>query len=802
MTYEETNDNAGIDIHKLLKPFYKNIKSIILITLFIVFASIVYAYFLKNIYTSSVKLTVLNNETKQVRSILPNKATNQTDTKGKLETISLILQTQEFINSVIKKLDISQRYYIKKNFKKVTLYSFKNLSIELQIKEPNSKNLYGAFFKITPIDKKHFLLSIDNLKYSKIYEYNRTINTRYFKFKAIKNSTLFEKNYYVTKLDSYLLADEILSNMSTSIISDNILQIDYNDLVAKRAKDIVQKIADNIKTYTLNQKKSEINETLNFLNNEISKIESILKRAGEELKSYQTEGDSTSSNKISILRSITNKENLIENLKLQQNELKTFKNTLEIGKLNTISLLNSGIDISSIQSLIEHFRAGEIELNNMKLQKNNIEKSITKNVQLEELIRSLNTKKKYLEDLRFEYTEQYPEVQKVSQDIAKIKNNIINYIDINIKKLKNSLADNRDKILHNIIMVEKSIKNKIAIFKKDVKSQKRLLQKFQKENLDTQKLKDNLSLSKKTYTYLLEKRMELKIALNSTVSDIQIVENAKEPQSSTKPNKKLIVIIGAIFGVIASIIFVFFKIILDTKIRDMESIQLLTDIPIYGSLPSKKDKIFFDEALRKIRTEIQFEQDSKKNCTTILISSNMPNEGKTTVVVGLGMILSKGGKKVLLLDLDLRKPRLHQELNKSNIQGISEYLTKDTQLYNVIQNVDRDLDFISAGTIPNNPSELLMSRKFDRAIKELSKQYDYILFDTPPIGLVVDANTLLDYSDITIWVVRANISKKNFIEKINNLKSKKEIKRLGIVLNDLKENQIDDYSYGYDYNYK
>lgn len=234
----------------------------------------------------------------------------------------------------------------------------------------------------------------------------------------------------------------------------------------------------------------------------------------------------------------------------------------------------------------------------------------------------------------------------------------------------------------------------------------------------------------------------------------------------------------------------------------MESIQLLTDIPIYGSLPSKKDKIFFDEALRKIRTEIQFEQDSKKNCTTILISSNMPNEGKTTVVVGLGMILSKGGKKVLLLDLDLRKPRLHQELNKSNIQGISEYLTKDTQLYNVIQNVDRDLDFISAGTIPNNPSELLMSRKFDRAIKELSKQYDYILFDTPPIGLVVDANTLLDYSDITIWVVRANISKKNFIEKINNLKSKKEIKRLGIVLNDLKENQIDDYSYGYDYNYK
>ena len=802
MTYEETNDNAGIDIHKLLKPFYKNIKSIILITIFVIFASMVYAYFLKPIYNSYVTLTVLNSETKQVRSILPKDEPKETDTKEKLEKISLILQTQEFIKSVIKTLDISQKYYIEKNFKKVALYNFENLSVKIQIKEPDSKNLYGTLFKITPIDEKEFLLSIDKLKYKQVHQYNKTINTEYFKLKTIKKSTLPKRDYYVTKLDESLLVDEISSNMSTSIVTTTILQIDYNDVVPKRAKEVVQKIADTIKRYTLNQKKREIAETLKFVNKEIKKIESILKKEEEELKNYQTKIGEAYSNKISILRNITNKEELIEQLKLQQNELKIFKNTLNIGKLNTVSLLNSGIDISSIQSLIERFRDDEIKLNNMILQKNNIEKSITKNRQLEQLISSLNNKKKLLEDLRFEFTEEYPEVKKVSKDIAKIEENIMNYIDINIEKLENSLANNKNRILHNIIMVEKSIKNKIKMFKRDIISQKKLLQTFQKENLDTQKLKDNLSLSKKTYTYLLEKRMELKIALNSAVSDIQIIENAKEPQSPIKPNKKLIVIIGAIFGFILALIYTFLKVVLDTKVRDIDSIQLLTNIPVYGSLPSKKYKNFFYEALRKIRTNIQFIQESKKRCTTILISSNMQNEGKTTVVVGLGMILSKGGKRVLLLDLDLRKPRLHQELNKSNRYGVSEYLTTDIELHLVIQNIDINLDFISAGAIPNNPSELLMSKKFNIAIKELSKHYDYILFDTPPIGLVVDATTLLDYSDIAIWVVRANVSKKNFIEKIDELKSKKEIKKLGIILNDLKKNQIDDYSYGYNYRHK
>lgn len=805
-TLKET-DNSGVDIKTLLKPLSQNFLSIILITSVILLASVVYAYFLKSIYTSSVTLAFPNSETKQVRSILPNKTGDSTDIKEKLERISLILQTPKFIKLVVKNLEISQCYYIEKNYKKNAVYNFKNLSIDLQIhhQASDTKNLYGTFFQISPINKKQFLLSIDELEYSKIHYYNRTIHTKYFTLKATKNATLSEKSYFVTKVDQESLVDEILSNMSTSVVFDNMLKIEYNDVIPKRAKEIVEEIANNFKAYTLKEKQSEVVETLKFLNDEINKIKSVMKSEGDALNNYQTQGNTfraTDSNRISLLQTITNKEELVKELKLKLNELMFFKNRLKQGNFDTIALSNSAIELNSLQSFIERFQANEVELNEMEVQKNNIEKSITKNQKLEQLIDNLNTQKKLLEDLRFNFTEQYPDVKKASTNVIKIQNSIMSYIDVNIKKLKKNQFYIKNKILHNIVIAEKNIKNRMRILKKDINAQKKLLQTFPERELDIQKLKRNLSLSEKTYTHLLEKRMELGISLNSTIANVQIIENAKEPQSPTKPNKVTIVIIGFIFGVIGSIISVFLKVTLDTKVRDIDSIQRLTNIPVYGSLPSKKNKNFFNEALRGIRTNLEILKNSKKNCTTILVSSNVSGEGKTTVITGLGMILSKSDKKVLLLDLDLRKPRLHQELNQPNTKGMSQYLATDIELSKVMQHIDANLDFISAGAIPDNPSELLMSKKFKRILTKLSQHYDYILFDTPPIGSVIDANTLLEYSDIVLWVVRANVSNKNFIEKVNDLKAKREIDKLGIILNDLKENQIEDYSYGYNYNRK
>lgn len=240
---------------------------------------------------------------------------------------------------------------------------------------------------------------------------------------------------------------------------------------------------------------------------------------------------------------------------------------------------------------------------------------------------------------------------------------------------------------------------------------------------------------------------------------------------------------------------------LDTKIRNASTVAELTDAPLYGVLPLKENKRFFDEALRSIRTNLQFVLPREKQCTTMLISSTAPGEGKTTVIAGLADMVAQSGKKVLIMDLDLRKPRLYQELKKSNKAGMTHYLVGDMDFIDFIQPINDNLDFFAAGTVPPNPSELLMSEKFEDLIGELMKMYDYILFDTAPIGAVIDANMLLRYSDIVLLVVKANYAEKAYLENFNRLRVEKNIKSAGVILNQVKLQKNDDYGYGYGYGY-
>ena len=171
-------------------------------------------------------------------------------------------------------------------------------------------------------------------------------------------------------------------------------------------------------------------------------------------------------------------------------------------------------------------------------------------------------------------------------------------------------------------------------------------------------------------------------------------------------------------------------------------------------------------------------------------------EGKTTVIAGLAKIIAQANKKVLVIDLDLRKPRLYQEMKKSNKIGVTNYLVEDRTIEELVQPINDNLDFIAAGAVPPNPSELLMSNKFEILINKLMEQYDYILFDTAPIGTVIDATIILKYTDIMLLVVMANEAEKNYLENFNKLRVEKNIKSAGIILNKVKLTKNQGYDYG------
>lgn len=204
------------------------------------------------------------------------------------------------------------------------------------------------------------------------------------------------------------------------------------------------------------------------------------------------------------------------------------------------------------------------------------------------------------------------------------------------------------------------------------------------------------------------------------------------------------------------------------------------------------------EEYRMLRTNIEFSLVDKEK-KIIMITSAMPSEGKSTTSSNLAATLQQLGKKVILIDCDQRKPTIHKIFNLSNTQGLSDYLAKNQKIENVIQKTSLDgLDILTSGTIPPNPSELLASKKMQTCITQVEEIYDYIILDTPPVGLVTDAQILSRYVDGALLVVASNQTERNIIVKAKNILQETNTNIIGAVLNKVELNHKDQYYYAYE----
>jgi capsular exopolysaccharide synthesis family protein len=184
-----------------------------------------------------------------------------------------------------------------------------------------------------------------------------------------------------------------------------------------------------------------------------------------------------------------------------------------------------------------------------------------------------------------------------------------------------------------------------------------------------------------------------------------------------------------------------------------------------------------------------------------LLSSSYSGEGKSFVAQNLASVFALFGKKTLLIGFDMRRPKIYQDLNLNNKIGMSTALINKASVEEIIQSTEIDnLDYISAGPVPPNPLELIASDRTEEVFKELRKMYDFILIDSPPVGVVSDAYLLTKYADVTLFIVRQGYTHKDaFTNNIEHLKQKK-IANVSLVLNDVKARGMA-YDYGYEYTY-
>jgi polysaccharide biosynthesis transport protein len=316
---------------------------------------------------------------------------------------------------------------------------------------------------------------------------------------------------------------------------------------------------------------------------------------------------------------------------------------------------------------------------------------------------------------------------------------------------------------------------------------------------DLARLQREKDAYEKLYLQVEERYQESIISEQSVPGNCLIIDEALIPSKPAKPNRILIVVIGMVLGIGMGIGFAFIRNYLDNTVKTPEDIQnkninILAWIPqIEGLDAGNKDFEFIvakkpdasaSEAFRALRTRIKFSKLDKEQTKIILVTSPTASEGKTTTAVNLAGSFAQANFKTLLIDCDLRKPRIHSVFNQKRFPGFTDYFFGQASFEEIIRKTDvNNLEFITAGTIPPNPSEILSSEQMQAFLEKLKGIYDYVLVDSPPVIAVTDSEILASIVDATLLVVSAGNTEMELMQKAVELLDHEQSNFIGVILN-------------------
>jgi len=334
------------------------------------------------------------------------------------------------------------------------------------------------------------------------------------------------------------------------------------------------------------------------------------------------------------------------------------------------------------------------------------------------------------------------------------------------------------------------------------------------------RLRRDVGVSSQIYIQLLQKAQELDIARASTVGNVRIIDHAEADTShAIAPKKKLIVVIATLLGLMLSLALAVVHSLFNRGVESAEEIEAL-DLAVFASIlfsdqqTNVREKKGTDaneryllslshpmdlavESLRSLHTSLHFTIPEAKN-NIIMVSGPSPNAGKSFVTANLAVVIAQSGKKVLLIDGDMRKGHLHRYFGHSNQAGLSSYLSAQSELEQSLQKqVIDNLDFISCGPVPPNPSELLLAQRFNDVMEELTQHYDIILIDTPPVLAVADAIIVGRVAGSSLITVRFGLNPAAEIRAALKRFDDNGVKVKGAILNAVQKKARNRYKYGY-----
>jgi tyrosine-protein kinase Etk/Wzc len=664
-----------------------------------------------------------------------------------------ILKSQTLMEQVVKDLNLDVAYLTKDGLRTINLYSESPLIVKPEI--ITEQGLQEPLV-IQLVDSTHFRFNDEE----KLHTYGQRFNNAWGAFIVSKGKPSEYSDIKVYFGDVKNLAESMLSRLTVQQpnIKSTVIELTYEDVSSQRGKDVLNKLLDVYVQSSLSDKNSEASNTLKFIETRLGLITGELGDVEKDVESYKTNKGITDISAESQL--------FLENIK---------ENDAKLNEVNTqISILES------VDTYIKNAGDGAVAPATYMIN--------------DPVLVSLLTKFNELELQRERYAR-----------TTTANNPLLQTINTQLEGTRQAIRENVQNLRRGMDVTKQNLQGINTRFSAGLRS-------IPQKEREFVGIKRQQSIKEGLYLYLLQKREETALMYASTVTDSRLID---APISTYKPIKPKIPLIWAgagAAGIAIPLLLINLMFLLNNTVQNRDEIEKTTHASILGEIGQMKtaqgipgeDAIIkmtsrsaVAEQFRALRTNLQYLGDG--SCRVLMFTSSIGGEGKSFVSINLAASLAYSDKRVLLIGLDLRKPTLHERLQVPNQYGASNCLIGQGKPSDFIQTtiVHPKFDVLTSGPIPPNPSELLSNGRLPLLIKELRNDYDYILIDSPPYGLVTDSSLIAEHVDATLYLVRFNYTLVDHLKRIGELQKAKRFSNLSVIFNGV--NYGAGYGYGYGY---
>ena len=780
---EDIYDNSNINIKDVIDNYLSYWKWFILSVIISLAVTFYILNFIRPQYKASATIKIKDDQggDNSTLSVFEDLGV-MGGSNAKIEDEIEILKSTTLISEVIKSLKLNVQLYTNKN--RISEFLDDNLGLETEFYEnekyrniPIKINFFiadttlfntVASFIIHVNSVENFTCIDLDTKNEKKYSFGETVSLGFGEFIIIPNTDLVGNNFIGTNIlvsinSIYNLASSYANRIEIEPKSEHssILSMTLKDAVKERAEDFLNELVDKyneraiyLKEQLSKNTSSFVTKRLEIISNELSTVD----LTAETLKTRYGLSDVASETGLNMQSGQEIEQQIVQaNTQLQQIEyIKEY-----VSAKDDTELIPADVGVAD----------------------NNVTTSMQ---QYNELMLE---KKRLLEYS----TEKNPIVVNISEQLKNLKNNI----NQGLNNLESSQKISID-----------------ALNKQDARINSRLYSapKQERQYRDVQRQQQ---IKEALYLYLLQKREETAITLGVVDPNAKIIDSARSTPWPISPKKNIFYLAAVFLGLLIPLIIIYLIDFLNTKVKSREDIEKLLNIPILGDIPkleskksyliNKDDHSSVAEAFRILRTNLSFllTQTGEKG-KTVFITSTIAHEGKSFVSSNLAASLAHTGKKTLLIGMDVRAPKIKSYLGIKGDIGVTNYIIDtDITINGITIKVPtvENLELISSGNIPPNPSELLMNSRVKELFDEVKQHYEYIIVDTAASSIITDTMILRDYADAFVYVIRADYLDKRHLGYVKSLHKDKRFRNMALLINGVDHKKAG-YGYGYGYGAK